>query len=437
MPILSVFGATEPLVTTESLLNMQANEMAIWSAMAGVLLTLAVVATMDVASRPTLASARLWVSLWLTGWICVLMTGLPEALWPSWRSIHWLPMKATLGPLCGVLAMTYLGHWSGLSREDRLVNWMMGPGAFVLLAGTFVLLGLVFFGASSGEVLPLTGALNSLAVVMGVVIAVRSVTLGDELARWMVLACLCLAQMTAGLYGKGLGMDMGNLYWGLTAAATVGYFITVAVLVRLRSRQFRRLRRQIEGRSPVLDSAGLPRGAQVIARVEEALWRSARMDRPCLVAAVSLSNLYACGDHPDAESEILVTLAARIRQVVGFRNVVGLYHQRCFVLAVSAVQDPQRAELVVSRLLRELRMSVHLGPDPKSLPFQPEVAIGVVRVAAHTGDDMAIPITNLAEQLALQAQGDPQRLQQRTWVARPPTPMVVAPSLADTQPATI
>ena len=34
---------------------------------------------------------------------------------------------------------------------------------------------------------------------VGVLIAVRSVTLGDQLSRWMVLACLCLAQMTAGL----------------------------------------------------------------------------------------------------------------------------------------------------------------------------------------------------------------------------------------------
>lgn len=420
---------------------MQAYETAIWSAMAGVLLTLTVVATFDVAARPSVAAARSWVSLVLTGWVCVLMSGLPEALWPSWRAVNWLPLKATLGPLCGALAMTYLGHWSGLRREDMLVRRMMGPGASVLIAGTFALLGMVLAGVGADTVLPLTGVVNSLAVLMGVLIAVRSVTLGDELARWMVMACLCLAQMTAGLYAKGLGMDMGNAYWAFTAASTVGYFVTVVVVVRLRSRQQRRLRRQAAGQGdgPVVDGAGLPCGAQLVTRVEEALWRSMRMDRPCLVAAVSLSNLYAYRESTAADpvSEILVALAARIRQRVGFRNVVGLYHPRCFVLAISAVQDPKHAELVTGQLLRELRMAVHVGTDPLSLPFQPEVALGVVEVPPGTDEAAAVRIINLAEQLAMQAHDEPERVLQRLWVIRPQTPVALVPCLADTQPAAI
>ncbi|MGM9428113.1 hypothetical protein [Hydrogenophaga sp. MI9] len=416
---------------------MQANEMAIWSAMAGVLLTLAVVATVDMASRPTLAAVRAWVSMLLTGWICVQMSGLPPALWPSWQLIDWLPVKATLGPLCGALVMTYLGYWSGLRREDRLVKRLMEPGAAVLVTGTFGLLGLVEAGFDASTVLPLTGALNGLAVLMGVLIAVRSVTLGDALARWMVMACLCLAQMTAGLYAKGMDMDMGNAYWALTASATVGYFVTVVVLVRGRNREYRRLRRQATGQSPTVDAPALPCGAQLVPRIEDALWRSMRMERPCLVAAVSVSNLYAYREAavPDPAGDILLALAARIRQLVGFRNVVGLYHQRCFVLAISAVQDPKRAGLVADRLLRELRMSVTVGPDPLALPFQPEVAIGVVEVPAGTGETSAIRIIHLAEQLALQALDEPERVLQRCWTGQPPTPMAVVPCLAETRPA--
>jgi hypothetical protein len=289
---------------------MQAFEVAIWSAMAGVLLTLAIAASLDVATRPSLPAARSWLSLVLTGGACILMSGLPEALWPSWNQIDWLPLKATLGPLCGALAMTYLGHWSGLRSEDRLVRRMMGPGASVLIAGTFLLLGLVVVGVPADTVLLLTAAVNSLAVLMGVLIAVRSVTLGDQLSRWMVLACLCLAQMTAGLYAKGLGMDMGNPYWALTACATVGYFTTVIVLVRMRNRQLRRLRRQAAGQMPSMDPLNLPCGAQLVTRVEDALWRSQRMGRPCLVVAVSVSNLYAYREPPvlDPAGEILVAL---------------------------------------------------------------------------------------------------------------------------------
>ncbi|MBT9552207.1 MAG: hypothetical protein IV088_15265 [Hydrogenophaga sp.] len=418
---------------------MQALEVAIWSAMAGVLLTLAVAASLDVATRPSLPAARSWLSLVLTGGACILMSGLPEALWPSWNHIDWLPLKATLGPLCGVLAMTYLGHWSGLRREDLLVRRMMGPGASVLIAGTFLLLGLVVAGVPADTVLLLTAAINGLAVLMGVLIAVRSVTLGDQLSRWMVLACLCLAQMTAGLYAKGLGMDMGNAYWALTACATVGYFTTVIVLVRMRNRQLRRLRRQATGQMPLMDPLNLPCGAQLVARVEDALWRSQRMGRPCLVVAVSVSNLYAYREPPvpDPVGEILVALSARIRQLVGFRNVVGLYHQRCFVLAISAVQDPARAELVTERVLRELRMSVTVGPDPLSLPFQPEVAIGVVEVPAGTEETAAVRVINLAEQLALHAHDEPERALRRTWTLRPDTPVALASWLAETRPASL
>lgn len=418
---------------------MQAFEVAIWSAMAGVLLTLAIAASLDVATRPSLPAARSWLSLVLTGGACILMSGLPEALWPSWNQIDWLPLKATLGPLCGALAMTYLGHWSGLRSEDRLVRRMMGPGASVLIAGTFLLLGLVVVGVPADTVLLLTAAVNSLAVLMGVLIAVRSVTLGDQLSRWMVLACLCLAQMTAGLYAKGLGMDMGNPYWALTACATVGYFTTVIVLVRMRNRQLRRLRRQAAGQMPSMDPLNLPCGAQLVTRVEDALWRSQRMGRPCLVVAVSVSNLYAYREPPvlDPAGEILVALSARIRQLVGFRNVVGLYHQRCFVLALSAVQDPQRAELVTERVLRELRMSVNVGPDPLSLPFQPEVAIGVVEMPAGNDDAVAVRVINLAEQLALHAHDEPERALRRTWAQRPDTPVALASWLADTRPASL
>lgn len=418
---------------------MQALEVAIWSAMAGVLLTLAIAASLDVATRPSLPAARSWLSLVLTGGACILMSGLPEALWTSWNEVDWLPLKATLGPLCGALAMTYLGHWSGLRGEDRLVRRMMGPGASVLIAGTFLLLGLVVAGVPADTVLLLTAAINGLAVLMGVLIAVRSATLGDQLSRWMVLACLCLAQMTAGLYAKGLGMDMGNAYWTLTACATVGYFTTVIVLVRMRNRQLRRLRRQAAGQMPLMDPLNLPCGAQLVTRVEDALWRSQRMGRPCLVVAVSVSNLYAYREPPvpDPVGEILVALSARIRQLVGFRNVVGLYHQRCFVLAISAVQDPQRAELVTERVLRELRMSVNVGPDPLSMPFQPEVAIGVVEVPAGTDEAAAVQVINLAEQLALRAHDEPERALRRTWALRPDTPVALASWLAETQPASL
>jgi len=120
---------------------------------------------------------------------------------------------------------------------------------------------------------------------------------------------------------------------------------------------------------------------------------------------------------------------------VGFRNVVGLIHQGCFVLAVSAVQDPHHHRVVGSRLLKTLRMAVVTDPDPLAMPFQPDVAIGVVHVPSGGGAVDAMRIVNLAEQLALEASRMPERSRQAVWsgidVPRP------APfsSAAETAPA--
>lgn len=412
-------------------------ELALWSAMAGVLLTLAVLASIDMVVSRTLPAVRGWVSTVFTSIACLLMCGWLETLWPSLRDIDLMPVKATLGPLCGALALAYLGHWSGMRSDDRLVRLLMGPGAGSIALGAAALLVWTLRGGDDRDVLMWTAAVNSLAVVMGSVVAVRSVLLGDQLARWMVLACLCLAQMTAGHYAKGLGHEWGLWYWGLTATATVGYFLTVVTMVRLRNREWRRLSRQAQGAMPVADSAGLPRGVQLVQKVDDALWRSARMERPCVIAAVVVPNLYDYGDElpSDPEAEILVTLAARIRQVVGFRNVVGLFHQRCFVLAVSAVQDPHRREVVGSRLLQELRMAVLLSPDPTVPPFQPDVGIGIIDVPAGAQEVDALRVMTQAEHLALEARHTPQRLCQRSWSPIRTPPAALFASAAETMPS--
>ncbi|MFP5467093.1 MAG: hypothetical protein ACLGG8_06135 [Gammaproteobacteria bacterium] len=411
-------------------------EMALWSAMAGVLVTLAVLASIDMAVHRTLASVRAWVSTVFTSLACLLMCGWLETLWPALQDTDLLPLKASLGPLCGALALAYLGHWTGMRSDDRLVRLLMGPGAGAIALGALALLVWTLSGADDRDVMMWTAAVNGLAVVMGSVVAVRSVMLGDQLSRWMVLACLCLAQLTAGHYAKGLGHEWGLWYWGLTAVAAVGYFLTVIVMVRLRHREWRRLNRLAQGAMPVADSAGLPRGVQLVHKVDDALWRSARMERPCVIAAVVVTNLYDYGDQlpSDPEAEILVTLAARIRRVVGFRNVVGLFHQRCFVLAVSAVQDPHRREVVASRLLQELRMAVLLSPDPTVAPFQPDVGIGIIDVPAGSEEVDALRVMTQAEHLALEARHTPARRLHRSWQPVRTPPAALFPAAAETMP---
>ena len=411
-------------------------ETLVWSSMTGVLLTVAAVATVNMLVHRNKNAVRGWLSAVLTASACIILTCVPAAVWPSWRELHLLPLQAVLGPLCGALLLSYLGYWSGVGRDDRLVCWLMGPGAILVAIGAWGLLLWTFMGGTADRILPATFLVNSAAVLMGGLVAVRSVTLGDQLARWMVLACVSLAQMTAGLYAKVLALSMPMGYWILTAVAAVVFFLAAAFLVHVRYLMARRLLRQALGHALPGDPVALPRGSQLVQQVDDAIWRSARMERPCVVAAIVLPNLYAHGQvaAAEAEADILLRLAARIRQVVGFRNVVGLLHQRCFVLAVSAVQDPQRGKLVSSRLLQELRMSVPLAADPLALPFQPDLGVGVVEVPSDARGVEALPVLNLAEQLALEACWLPERVRHVVWRSQPAPAMALFPAAAETAP---
>lgn len=412
-------------------------EIVIWSAMAGVLVALDVVMLADALRQFHRLKLRSWLVMTMMATACIVMSGLPEWLHPPLSGPAIMSLKVVLGPLTASMALAYLGQWSGLRVDDRLVRLLMGPGSLsVGLAG----LGLLAWYIAGGEgmlVLAWTALANYLAVLMGALVAARSATLGDPLARWMVVACLCLAQMTAGLYGKGLGVEMGLSYWCLTVVATASYFILVVVLIGRRQRALANLRQQARGEMPLVDQAGLPRGALLVGKVDDALWRSARMGRTCVVCAIVITNLYSHDDAAaqEAESEILLTLAARLRQQVGFRNVVGLIHQGCFVLAVSAVQDPLHHRVVGSRLLKSLGMAVTVSPDPLAPPFQPDVAIGVVHVPSSGVNANAMGIVNLAEQLALEASRLPERTRQAIWssVDRPQPSAVL--SSAVTRPA--
>lgn len=375
--------------------------------MSGVLLTLWAVAAVDAAVQRSVPAVRGLAFIVLTGGAAMVLSGLPQVLWPTLDPSRVLILKASLGSLGGALAMIYLGIWIGGAREDTLIHWTLAICCpFLVLGGTVLAVAAAWLGLPAEQGLLTAAAIcNAVCVVAAGVVSVRSATLGDRLARWMVLACLFLAATVAGMYAKALHVGSGgNWGWLLAAVCTVSYFLIVIGLTISRNREMRRITRLARGAAQTEWGIEMPLGPRLLPQVEDALWRSARVGRECVVAAVSIPNLYALGDDVGQEGvdgEILGALAARIRRVVGFRNVVGLYHPRCFVLVVSAVQDRKRGELLATRLLLSLRKPVKVGMHPVSHDFVPEVGIGVVAVNGAT--DAALAAINQAEQLALEA----------------------------------
>lgn len=387
-------------------------EVSIWSAMTGIVLLLVLAAATELALQRSLSAARGLAFIVLTGGAAVLLCGLPEMLLPGTHDALFL-LELAIGPLAGALALSYLGIWSGAAHDEALIHRIVsfGPLASIIATVGLVALSILDGGASLGSghqyrFMALASGTTACAVLMAGTVALRAVTLGDPLARWMATACICLATMVAGLYAKALQLPgYGLLAWALTAACTVAYLLIVIVLTIWRNRELRKLARQAKGADTDQRNTVLPRGAALVRLVDDALWRSARVGRECLVAAVTVSNLYESElegtSSVGAEEKIIEVMAARIRRIVGFRNVVGLYHARCFILVLSAVQDPKRQHLVAARLLKSLRLPLLLGTTGTQYHFAPTIGMGILRIDDASSNPL--DAMNKAEQMALEA----------------------------------
>jgi GGDEF domain-containing protein len=380
-------------------------EIAVWSAMLGGLLTLAGLALADLFSGRNIGAYRNLLFVTITGKSCVVMTGLPEVFFPDLPERLLMVLKAGLGPAAGAMGLYYVGTWLGGAREDGRVHRLTAIGGALLVSATVILVVLAsqIEHRHFHELLMATAAVNMVPVLLALVAALRATRLGDPLARWMAVALVCLGITTACHYLRGLevpGFGLGT--WLFTAAITVVFFLMASVLGLLRNRQNRELTRLARLPHSTDPATGLATGSALIADVEHALWRAARLDCEAAVLCLYVSNLYEMADSAgaSAEHQILTTVAARIRRAAGFRCVVGLYHPRCFVvvLTMDPHQTPVRATAARMALTVSNPMSV-FDQQRNRQAFRPRIGLGIVTVDPAS----AVPteVINEAERRAL------------------------------------
>ena len=387
---------------------MEPVEIVIWSAMSGVLFTLAMVALADALTNRSVASMRGLMFVLLPGSSCIVMTDLPELLFPSLSQHLITLLKATLGPLSGAVALTYLGKWLGGRAQDPVVHRIIVWGSSILITATVVLviLALRITPRDFPKLLFAAAMVNGTAVVLALITSGRAAALGDPLARWMLVACLFLAGATTGLYLHGLEVkgydDLGS--WIFTALCTTAYFLLCTGLAILRNRQNRKLARLAGLKFGADPATGLPTGQALLNKVAAAFWRNNRMHGECVVVALHLRNLYAldesCGHGFD--QQILAAMSARILRTVGFRSVVGLYHPLCFVVVLTTVKRDQTVQRNVTRLRQVLSAPLQVESlERKHYQFVPQLGVGMVTVTLDSANPAAA--IDEAEQLAIAA----------------------------------
>jgi len=354
-----------------------------------------------------MAAWRAFVFIVLTGAACVLLTGLTPILFPALSSQLIHVLQNSLGLFSGALSLVYLGLWMGVGAEDRIVRFTIGYGSMglALAAVTMAVLTLLSPAQRWHDLLQLTAVINGLAVLLPAIASARAATLGDRLARGIFGSTAPLAVMVFGLYARGLHVELGLGIWILTAVCTIGFFMLGTYMGLRRDRLNRKLER-LAGLAQGDDPAtGLPKGSVLVSKVDDAFWRSARTNQQCTVICLHVRNLYELAETAghNADKQILSAMSARMRRAVGFRNVVGLYHPRCFVVVISTDRQSRLVEKLLQRLhylmAKPLRVS---GPDGANYVFVPRFGIGAVAVTGHDADPAVV--IDQAEALALAAE---------------------------------
>lgn len=358
-------------------------EVFIWSCMLGGLLTLACGALSEILVNNSVASWRGLAYVLVMGSSCVLMSGLPMVLVSDFPPQRLQLLQSTLGPLSGALALRYLGLWLGVALVDRMVHITITWGSVLLVSvsGLLALVGSGVLDWPGMDTLLVSAAISSVGIVLAFQACARASALGDDLARWMVLACVFLAVMVLGLYACALWPTAISLtVKAMIAVSTVAHFLVGITLTARRNRQNRQLNRRAGDAKGHDHATGLPTGSILLTKTDDAFWRAERTRTECTVVALHLRNLYSMGEAAGhgVDQQILSSMAARIRRAVGFRCVVGLYHPRCFVVILSAKHHSKEADRLVFRL-RTLVNKPLLLADPQAgmHHFRPQVGIGI------------------------------------------------------------
>lgn len=365
----------------------------IWSLLAGAILAIGLLAAVRAIGASRSKGARrnlLFVTL--VGGALVIHTDLLPAVfgWPSDSAQAW--MKLFAGPLVTGITLSNAGSWFAGGRRDRMIGILTRRTGGVLV-GVAILLAVAGITRSPQTLqawLWITAAINMAGVLASVAAGLRGAYLGDPLARLMTGSFVAATVTVAGIYAYSLklpGIGPGAIT--LTVIAALVFIIMTSILVQQRNRDARRLAQLSQVDPSIEPATGMPIGLNLIKLVENEFWRVGRRNGRCAVVCLYLHNLYEPQESLDATAEyqVLVTMAARVSRAMGFRGIAGLYHPRCFAVAVNVEGDHQHPDILQQRLhAYGCEPMTVFRADGNPLRFQPQASFAQVLVEARDAD---------------------------------------------------
>jgi GGDEF domain-containing protein len=356
-------------------------EMMLWSAGAGAIGLIVLLALADTLYSRTRAAAQTLAYLALCWLVVMLLCGLPAAIWPSLKGPLGIAQILS-GPLCAAMGSYGASEWLSAHQRDRLMKVSLLTITLLCLAG-----GPLCLLLAPAWRLPASGALAiaNLSVVLW--LSVRATQLGDKLAWGLAAGCLFTLPAQIGLYSLALNASRASvaLQAAVAMAASLSLIITAAMLW-LRNRQTRQMMQgEVSRRDPITQ---LYNGVVMVQKIIWAQRRRQRTRRDGALMAVMVFEperlLPQIGQA--GLNDLYIQLARRMQRHTGAVNPAGRYYDRCFVVLLETMHSPRWIRTLGLRVASSLRRPMDVPSINGHIRITPDVAVGIVHLSAADKD---------------------------------------------------
>ncbi|MBA4328487.1 MAG: hypothetical protein C0428_09695 [Polaromonas sp.] len=374
---------------------MSSAETVIWSAVAGAIALVVLLALVDAVYSRSQASVQSLIYLSACWLFFLLMSGLAEALL-SQTDAPWVhTAQVLIGPLCAGLGAYGASHWLSASRRDRVTDLSFrGTTLLCLVVGPLCLL------LPAGLQLAASALLTVVTLSVALWLAVRATQQGDRLAWGLAAGCLLTLPLQWGLYWLALNTTRPSLLIqavvALLGLLSVG---AIAVTLWLRNHQDLQIRHQTHSRrDPVTHLYSSTVMVQKIIRAQRRLLRTRRDGALMAVQIFDPERLLAQVGHYGL-NDIYSQLARRMQRHTGVVNPAGRYYDRCFVVLIETLHSPRWIRTLGLRVASSLRKPLEVTSlNGERIKLSADIGVGMVHLSgvARDVDDLLHEVQDMA-----------------------------------------
>jgi GGDEF domain-containing protein len=357
-------------------------EMMLWSAGAGAIGLVVLLALADTLYSRTRAASQTLAYLALCWGVVMLLCGLPAAIWPGLKGPLGIA-QILAGPLCAAMGSYGASEWLSAHQRDRLMKVSLLTITLLCLVG-----GPLCLLLAPPWRLPVSGALAiaNLSVVLW--LSVRATQLGDKLAWGLAAGCLFTLPAQIGLYSLALNVSRPSLaLQGAVAMGTLISLVITAAMLWLRNRQTRQMMQgDVSRRDPITQ---LYNGVVMVQKIIRAQRRRQRTRRDGALMAVMVFEperlLPQIGQA--GLNDLYIQLSRRMQRHTGAVNPAGRYYDRCFVVLLETMHSPRWIRTLGLRVASSLRRPMDISSlSGLRIRITPDIAVGIVHLSAADKD---------------------------------------------------